>query len=377
MKKVLFLITKSNWGGAQRYVFDLATNLDTMRYEPVVLLGGNGELAHKLNDANIRVISIPALQRDISPIKELKAIWQIAAQIKAERPAVLHINSSKAGIYGTLLGRLYRVPRIIFTAHAWAFNESRPWWQKATLKLLHWITVLTAHKTITVSEAVRKQLNLPGVKRKMLTVRLGRTVPDFKTRDDARQLIEMRATGTERGLMNFHDDFWIGTIAELHPIKNLNIAIDAVATLIHAYARLRYIIISEGQERAKLEAQIHQLGLEEHVFLVGKLEEAARFLKAFDLFVLPSRSEAAGYVLLEAGLAEIPVVATNVGGIPELITDRQSGLLVPPGNTEALTTALHTLIDSKDERMAYTKTLHMRAADFTIERMVQETSVLY
>lgn len=376
-KKVLFLITKSNWGGAQRYVFDLATNFNREEFEPVVLLGGNGELVQKLNDENIRVMAIPALQRDISLTKELKAIWHIATVIKAERPDVLHINSSKAGIYGAILGRLYRVPHIIFTAHGWAFNETRPYWQKITLKLLHWLTVLLSHHTIAVSEAIKRQLNWPGIASKMSVIRLGRSIPDFKSRDDARQLLEMHVTNTAQGLVDFHNDTWIGTVAELHPVKNLPVAINAMASLIHVLPRVRYVIIGDGELREELTRQVQHLGLETHVFFVGVVPEAARFLKAFDLFVLPSRSEAAAYVLLEAALAHVPVVATKVGGIPELITDQQSGLLVPPGDTEALTVALRTMIDHATQRQSYAATLFSRAQDFTIERMVRETVALY
>lgn len=376
-KKVLFLITKSNWGGAQRYVYDLATTLDPATFEIVVLLGGNGELAQKLHDAHIRVITIPALQRDISFTKELRAIWQIARQIKAERPDVFHINSSKAGIYGTMLGRLYRVPRVIFTAHGWAFNEDRPRWQRFLFGFTHWLTIMFAHRTITVSNALRAQMCWPLTRAKMQTIRLGRAPIDFKSKDDARQLIEMNVTSMERGLVDFHEDPWIGTIAELHPIKNLPVAIDAVAALIHAVPNLRYIIIGEGEQRAALTKQIKHLGLEEHVFLVGALPEAARFLKAFDMFVLPSQSEAAAYVILEAGLAAVPVVASNVGGIPELITDAQTGLLVPAGGVDALTAALRTLLEDRDAGIDMAATLHATACTFTLAAMAEQTAKLY
>ncbi len=376
-KKVLFLITKSNWGGAQRYVYDLATTLDPVAYQPIVACGGNGELVQKLHEAGIRVIAIPALERDISALKELKAITEITAIIKAERPDVLHVNSSKAGVYGALLGRILRVPHVIFTAHGWAFNEDRPLSQRLLFKTMHWLTVCLSHTTIAVSQTIINQLNWPGVRSKMVSIPIGRAIPAFKTKDDARQLIEMHAVGTERGLIDFHNDYWLGTVAELHPVKNLSVAIDAVATLIHVIPRLRYVIIGEGQERERLTTQIKQLGLEEHVFLVGAFPEAARLIPAFDCFVLPSRSEAAGYVLLEAGLAQVPVIASNVGGIPELIVDKQTGRLVPAGGVDALVTAVRETIDNTETTATYTAALYEQATTRSLDAMVSATTAVY
>jgi len=152
-KKVLFLITKSNWGGAQRYVYDLATHLDQTKFEPVVALGGDGELVTLLDHAGVRVIRINSLTRDISLKKEKEFASELYKIIRIEKPDILHVNSSKAGGVGTALGRILRVPRIIFTAHGWAFNEERPWWQRMVIKFLHWVTVLLSHRTIAVSGA--------------------------------------------------------------------------------------------------------------------------------------------------------------------------------------------------------------------------------
>ncbi len=376
-KKVLFLITKSNWGGAQRYVYDLATTLDPALFEVVVALGGSGELAKKLEVAGIRVLRIGSLQRDLSLKKELLSFWQIARVIRSERPDVLHVNSSKAGGIGACIGRLCRVRAVVYTAHGWAFNESRGRFGRTLVGFFHWLTIMFAHRTITVSHALQTQMHWPFTQAKMQTVRLGRAPIDFKTKDDARQLLEMHVTNMDRGLVDFHDDPWVGTIAELHPIKNLLVAVAAIAALIHAIPSLRYIIIGEGEQRTELTEQIKHLGLEEHVFLVGALPEAARFLPAFDLFVLPSRSEAAGYVLLEAGLAQVPVVATNVGGIPELITNTQTGLLVPADSTDALTAALRTLLADRDAGSDMAATLHATARTFTLAAMTEQTTKLY
>ncbi len=376
-KKILFLITKSNLGGAQRYVYDLATTLPSNSYDVVVAVGGEGPLVDMLKEKGLKVHVLKDLKRDISFVSDIRTFWVLLRILKKERPDVLHINSSKAGALGSLAGRLCRVPKIIFTAHGWAFNEDRPAWQKIILKKIQWLTILLSHVTIAVSEGMKKEMDWIGVQKKMAVVHLGRTVTDMKYKEEARGMLEMKVMDTTARLIDYHGDLWIGTIAELHPIKRLNRAIDSVSALIKDHPRLRFVIIHDGQLRTQLQQQVRDLGLEQHVFFTGTLEDAARFLPAFDLFVLPSKSEAFGYVLIEAGQANLPVVATNVGGIPDIITDGENGLLVPPDNTPALTSAIRTMLTDEELRLRLARSHHDRSMMFTVEKMVTETQQVY
>lgn len=376
-RKVLFVITKSNFGGAQRYVLDLAASLPSEVYDVVVSAGGDGILHELLKEKGIKTAPITTLENKTSLLKELRTFFTLAQIIKREKPDVLHVNSSKAGFIGCLLGRILRVPKIIFTAHGWAFNEDRSAFQKFCLKCIHWCTVLFSHTTIAVSHGLKKQMDWPLVEKKMRVVHLGRSNIPFKYRDEARGIIETKVTGNTARLSDYDADFWIGTIAELHPTKRLNRAIDSMSALTKTFPNLRFIIIHDGEERKNLEQQVEDLGLTEHVFFTGAIVEAARLLPAFDLFVLPSKSEAFGYVLIEAGLASLPVVATRVGGIPDIITDGENGLLVEPDNTPALTTALKKLIVDHELRHSIAQAHYARAETFTLSKMVQETMLLY
>jgi len=372
-KKVLFLITKSNWGGAQRYVYDLATNLDREKFEPVVALGGNGILADMLENAGIRVINIESLGRNISLKKEwafARELWQI---LRVERPDVFHVNSSKAGGVGTLLGRLLRAPNVIFTAHGWAFNEDRPLWQKLITKFLHWITVLLSHRTIAVSSAIVKEMNWPGALRKMKIVNPGRTIGPMYQKIEAREKI----MDFFPRLLPYQSDPWLVCVAELHPIKRHHILIEAISELVKDYPTLRLILIGDGELKSVIEKQIANADLTENIFVLGNITEAARFLKAFDMFVLASKSESYGYVLHEAGLAELPVVATNVGGIPDIIINNQSGLLVPPDDISAIYEAIKKLIDNPDLAKSLANNLLEKMSARTIEKMIRVTEDLY
>lgn len=375
-KKILFLITKSTLGGAQQYVYDLSVELLRNTYDVAVIAGGDGPLITMLKNKGIRVYPLKHLIRDISPLNELRTFLSLIRIIQKEKPDILHINSSKAGVIGSIAGRLCGVQKIIFTAHGWVFNEDRPSWQKKIFKLFHFLTVALSHKTICVSDGMRAQMQWPFIQKKMHTVHHGRSNVELQSKDNARNALVMRGQNGVR-LLEYRTDFWVGTIAELHPIKRIDRAIDSVSLLIKDFPNLRYVIIHDGQLRAKLEQQVRDLKIEEHVFFMGTLENAAQLLPAFDAFILPSKSEAFGYVLIEAGQAHLPVVTTNVGGIPDIITDDVNGLLVPPDDTPALTDALHRLLSDTILRARLADAHHEKSILFTVEKMVQETIEIY
>jgi glycosyltransferase involved in cell wall biosynthesis len=375
-RKVLFLITKSNWGGAQRYVYDLATNLDKSKFEVVVALGGNGELVERLHHAQIRVIQITSLERDISLKQEWQFIKELAKILKNEKPDVFHVNSSKAGGVGTFLGRIIRVPKIIFTAHGWAFNEDRSRFQKLIIKILHWITVILSHRTIAVSKALLDQLNWPLVERRSKVLHLGRNIGVMYDKEEAKDhILEFVPNNIRESISK--KTLWLGNIGELHPIKRQDILLKSLPLVLQKYPDLKTFIIGEGSERLKLENLITQLNLSNSVFLLGKVSEAARLLKAFDIFAFPSASEAYGYVAHEAGLAGVAVVASNVGGIPEVIDNEINGLLIEPNNSQALTEALIKLLDSNNLRLEFSQKLKEKMLNRSLEKMVRATESLY
>lgn len=376
-KKILFLITKSNWGGAQRYVYDLATNLDPSLYEVVIALGGDGELAEKLTSSGIRVVKLKQMKNTLSVIKLFQMVKECVKVIKTEKPDILHNNSSIAGLVGALSGRIVRTQNIVFTAHGWAFNEDRTTIQKKIFKVLHWLTVLLSHSTIAVSKAIKSQMNLPLTSAKMHIVHPGRRIDEIKSKEEARSIIETKIKNSEVSLIDFHSDIWVGTIAELHPIKQLERAIESVAEITQEHKNVRYIIIGDGQLRKTLQQKVKDLGLDKHVFFTGSIHEAGRLLKAFDIFVLPSKSESFGYVLIEAGLAELPVVATNVGGITDIITHEETGLLVEADNAPELTKAIKNLLEDESLRNRLATAHFKNMQEFSLEKMCQETSLVY
>ncbi len=372
MKKVLYCITKSNWGGAQRYVFDMATAAKEAGFDVIVAYGGEGDLARRLQEVGIRGVSIPALGRNVS-IADLAAYRSLHTLFKNERPDVVHLNSSKVGMLGSIAARVAKVPRIIFTAHGWAFNEDRSWWQKAAIWLAHYATVLLTHYTIAVSHAVlRGARHMPFVAHKIILIPLGISVPNFLSREEARAALAQKAGASADSAL------WIGLLAELTWNKGLHHLIRAASELKQRGAQFVVYILGEGEERKFLETLIEEQGLQAEVRLPGFVANGQEYLRAFDIFVLPSHTEALSYALIEAGYAGLPVVASNVGGVPEVVDDKMSGLLVPPANPAKLAEALGLLIENAEKRQQYGQAL--RAAvekKFALTRMCEQTLVLY
>lgn len=368
-KKILYVITKSNWGGAQRYVFDLAANLPD-NFEAVVALGGNGPLKDRLEEAGIRTIPLPFLARDVRFLNDLLVLKHLISLFKKEQPDIIHLNSSKIGGLGALAGRIAKVPHIIFTAHGWAFREERPLLQKFAIKFLSWLTILWSHTVITVSERdEREALAMPFTKEKIVLVYNG--IPETKTleRTAARALIRQDILPSS---------LWVGTIGELHKNKGQAYAIEAFESLQATAPQAVFFVIGEGEERRSLEKLIAARNLQTNVILLGNRSNAAALLPAFDVFLFPSVKEGLPYTLLEAGLAGLPVIASGVGGIPEIITDMESGILVRPKSSEELAKAFEYLLSHKKEAVGFGKKLRATVKkNFSLKKMLNKTLAIY
>ncbi len=368
-KKILYLITKSNWGGAQRYVYNLATALPKESFETAVVLGGNGALAQRLEEENVRVIALPSLERDIHFFKDIQAFFELMRLFRKESPDIIHLNSSKIGGLGALAGKITGVKKILFTVHGFAFNEERTMPSKALIWLLYAFIVFLCDIVCAVSNNVRESTPLLSFfKNKIITTYNGIQKETLLERFVALELL----------FGNGIPGPVVGSLGELHPSKGFKYLIGAVEKLKRAFPSIRLVILGEGEERKNLERIIKEKKLEDTVFLKGFVDHGARYLKAFDVFVLSSTTEALGYVVLEAGLALVPVVATNVGGVPEILSQKNTGILVPARNEVALADGIKKMINEKEYAYLSSQNLRKRVTEqFSVDRMRAETYALY
>lgn len=360
--KILYLITKSNWGGAQRYVYDLATTFSARGHQVSVATGGNGELISKLRDKKIHVYTMSNLIRDVRIMAELRTFKEMYSLIKKQRPDILHLNSSKAAGIGVVCGRVLGIKNIIVTLHGAPFREDRHFIIRKLIYFFTWLTCIFAHKIITVSKQDEMDIrSMIFLKKKVSTIYLGLAYNDLPERTIPKS-------------RTVH----IVTIAELHRNKGIVYALSAMENLRNDGLDFKYSIFGEGEDRQKLEEFISMKKLDDLVELHGHVTGVADRLHDFDLFLLPSVKEGLPYVLLEAGKAMLPVVTTTTGGIPEIVRHEETGLLVAPKDVEHLTEELKRLI--LDRRLAKKLGQALRehvVQNFSHSKMLVETAKVY
>ncbi|PIT89077.1 MAG: hypothetical protein COU27_02190 [Candidatus Levybacteria bacterium CG10_big_fil_rev_8_21_14_0_10_36_7] len=399
-KKILYIITKSVWGGAQKYVYDLAVNLPKDKFD-VIVAGGQAEGPKKgimeleLGRNKVVFYKIKSFQRDVNILKEFIAGFEILFILFKTKPNIVHVSSSKAGGVAGVASLLYKLLtfrklKTIFTIHGWAFLESRPKWQIVLIKLFSWITCLFYDKIITVSEYGRQI----GIENKIVSLR--KAIPihnginignlNYIDKEESRaELVErfqyFKNPSLQAGAkpkLESKTEIWIGTTGELTKNKGHQYFIDAVKKLKDKGIEFKTIIIGAGEEKEERLKQIKNNKLENDVFLAGFIFNASKYLKALDIFVFPSIKEGFPYTILEAGLAELPIISTITGGIPEQIENDKDGILVESANSEKLAEAIERLINNKNLREKYAKKFNQKVLEkFSLDKQIEETIKIY
>jgi len=369
-KSILYIITKSVWGGAAKYVFDLATHLPKDEFKIFVAAGNQGKFAQKIKRANLLYYQINNFQRTINPFKDLFAFFEILGLLFQLKPDVIHVNSSKAGgIVGkaAFYYKLFtgRKPRLIFTVHGWAFNEDRPQWQISLIKFFSRLTALFCDKIICVSEydcqlAIENKI---APANKLVTIHNGIDIKNisFLPRQEAQEKLFGRTS-----------PLVIGTIAEWTKNKGLFYLLEAFKEI---KKPLDLVLIGSGEnpDKEKMYRYVQKHNLE-NVHLIEFIPEAASYLKALDIFVLPSIKEGCPYTILEAASAQVPIIATKVGGVPEMINSN----LIPPKNSRQLAEKIIFLIEHPEiaQKMAQ-KAREKVVKEFELGKMLQKTKRVY
>jgi glycosyltransferase involved in cell wall biosynthesis len=328
--RVLLVITLAEVGGAQSYVAALLPAL-AERYDVVLAAHGEGPLRDAAAAVGARFVPLRHVRRPINPLRDLAGLLELISLLRRERPQILHASSSKAGVLGRLAAVAARVPIRFFTVHGWAFSAysglaSR--FYRVSDRLMAPLTTVT----ICVSETE-------------LAAGL-----EAGTCSADRSVVIHNAVDVAGAPRSGHDRPTPRLIAvgRLKAPKDFLTLIRALATL--PGQAFEALIVGGGPERNAVEAEIRRLELHGRVRLAGERSDVPELLAASDVFVLSSRSEGLPVSVLEAMAAELPVVATDVGGLAELVVDGETGILVPPGDEAALSEALGRLVEDRELR---------------------------
>lgn len=354
----------------QKHLIDLVSKLDQKKFEPIVVAPDTEPYQKALGEA-VGVIELPIDDR-IALWSDIKSTLKLARLLKELKPDILHIHSNKAALIGRIAARMASVKSVLVTVHNFLIYQERGAFLRIPAAWLERFLARWTTQIITVSNELRNALieieKIPATK--IVTVHNGIDVEDWREEDIDRSIREKIGVP--------EDHLLIGTVGRFVPFKGQAVFIDAVGELRKKYPRMKAVIAGKGPLEHELIDRVRSAGLEETIIFPGFVSDVKSLIGSFDVFVLPSLKEPFGLVLLEAMAARVPIVATRAGGVPEIITDYESGLLVPPGDIAALTTAIAKLLDDQGLRkrliFGASKTL---AEKFSLEEMVEKTENLY
>ncbi|HBV86745.1 MAG TPA: glycosyltransferase family 1 protein [Desulfosporosinus sp.] len=359
--KILHIIGGGEVGGAEQHVLSLLKGIDRNRFDLQLICLTQGPFSDLASENKIPTYTFPMrFPLDLSPIPKLIR-WSQKMAID-----LVHTHGSRGNLLGRLSARWLRIPCLTTVHSSLAQDYLSPWSARIALGLDRLTLPLTSG-IITVSEFLAKEVALRG----------GRTIETIYNGYSSISYDDPTST------RNYFRNQWgipadalvLGTIGRLHPTKGQIYLIKAAIQLRSKFPNLHLLLIGDGPLRQSLASELRGSTIP-HT-LTGYLPLAYEALPAMDLFVLPSISEGMGLVLLEAMQARVPIVASAVGGIPELIRDKKEGLLFPSGNVTELAAACKSILENPSLAKSLVLAGQNRWPMFSVNNMLRETEQFY
>ena len=375
--RVLHVITRLERGGAPAVLLEVLQRCDTSQFEHHIATGlsqaPEDDMIPFAKDTGFRVVVIPSLIRDIHPFLDIYALLKLYFLIRKGRYDIVHCHTSKGGFIGRLAARLAKVRVIIYSPHGDIFEG---YFGKIKTRFFIWLERFSARftdKIITLTKSGIEPYIKAGIGQKSQFDYIYNGVDVERLRKRKVDRIQKRQ---EIGVEN--DCFLVVTAGRLVPVKGHTYLITALAQVITAIPNIRLVFLGDGELRGDLSGQVKTLGLEKHVLFPGMRSDVPEIISCSDLFVLPSVNEGFGVVLLEAMAMRCPIVATNVGGVPEVVLDGETGILVPPGDPVPLARGIIQLLKDPSIALKMAECGYQRLkACFDIRETVSKTEHLY
>jgi len=379
--KVLRVIARLNMGGPALHVAYLSEGLRERGYDTTLVAGtlarGEDSMSFVAEELGVRVERVPELSREISPLRDLRAILRLAQLIRRERPKILHTHTAKAGAVGriaALAAGHARPPIIVHTFHGHVLRGYFDPVRAYGFRLLErWLATKTT-TLIAVSPQVRDDLVHLGVapREKFTVIRLGIELDERISAPDGARAETRRLLGVPQ------DAFVVGWIGRMTGVKNTDQVLAALKLLRDRGVDAYLCMVGDGPDRERLEQRAHDLGVVKRCLFLGYQEEVARFYAAFDGMILTSVNEGTPVSAIESLAAGRPVVATRVGGVPDVVDDGEDGFLVDPGSTEQLADRLEELARNPELREQMGERGRARVPSrYAVTRLVEDMDRLY
>lgn len=365
-----------NVGGPSLHVVHLTVGLRPLGYDTVLAVGREGPREGNLLDwaqsRGVECLQLAGLGREIQPLSDFRSLVEIYRLMRRFRPAIVHTHTAKAGLVGRLAAHLARVPVRVHTFHGHVLRGYfGPWRSRA----FTWIERGLARGTqaiVAVSEAVKRDLVALGVapEARIYVIPLGLELDALTGTLPRGGLRRAAGVSAEAPL--------IGCVGRLAPIKDVSTLLMAAAEVRQVRPDAQFAIVGDGQERSLLENLAERLGVAHAVHFHGWQREMPAVYGDLDVVVNSSRNEGTPVALIEALAAERPVVATRVGGTPDLLGDETRGLLVPAGDAHALAQAVLDVLARPDQAAERARAGRRHVLEHhTTQRLVGDVDRLY
>ncbi|HKP00867.1 MAG TPA: glycosyltransferase [Nitrospiraceae bacterium] len=377
--KVLHLINHFQVGGTERQAVLLLQHLDRTRYDVrLAVLSKAGPLFEEVARVYPHVEEYPLTS--FYNVNALKQVLRLRRYLLTHHIQIIHTHEFWSGLLAVAASRFTRTRIIASQRHLRMSDRLVHHWGRRVLNAI-------ADRVLVNAEAIRKQIletsrNAPAkvvVVRNGLTLVEDRLVESCNTRPDGASSVRRSARSVLINTLGISDTSMIvGMVANLRPVKGHRHLIEAASRILQAHPDVHFVLIGEGDLRTALERQVKELGIDGHVHFMGHREDARLLTAGFDMAVLASFHEGMPNTVLEAMAAGVPVVATAVGGVKELIVDQETGFLVPPGDTAAMVDRLEKMLVQNHLRAAIGLRGHEFVhATFGMERMIASVQYLY
>lgn len=332
--RILYVITKSEIGGAQTHLMEVVRYMHYAGHNVLVVTGTAGWLTNELATIGVDYVILPDLIREINPAKDIKTITSICHILEDKQPDIIHCHSSKAGIVGRIAGAIKNIPAV-FTAHGWAFTSGVSPAKRIIYAAIEHIMLGITKRVICVSEFDRKLAKrwfLHNYNR-VITVHNGIADKKFSNSTVREYSLPLKLVSVARFS---------------HPKNNMEL-IRAVEQINKLYSgSLQLNMVGDGPLLSEAQAYVESYKLEDDVHFLGSRTDVDDILNQNDIFCLISNYEGLPISIIEAMRAEMPIIASDVGGVNELVQDGVNGLLIPRGNIFELVDKLKYILEHKD-----------------------------
>ena len=378
--RVLRVIARLNMGGPALHVAYLTAGLEERGYRTTLVAGslarGEDSMSFVAEGLGARPVTITQLSREISPIRDAVAVVRLARMIREERPHIVHTHTAKAGALGRLAAAVAGSPRpiVVHTFHGHVLRGYFGPLRGRAFRALERVLARTSDALVAVSPEVRDDLVRLGVApaSKFAVVRLGIDLASRVDGGAAGRAEARRLLGIDEGR------FLVGWIGRMTGVKRTDDVLLALKGLRERGVDAALCMVGDGPDRRHVEETAKRLGVVRHCFFLGYQEDVAPYFSAFDAMILPSANEGTPVSAIEALAAERPVVATRVGGVPDVVRDGEDGFLVDPGDVGGLAESLERLASDPELRRRMGAAARDRVlARYAVERLVADVDRLY